>query len=494
MSGPLSAQLADRLRRLPLRLRLVAVVLTLLVVALTVSGVASALLIRKYLTDRIDVELRAYADVAAQVAAAQLEAGRPSILPPDYAVVFTFLGANAAVQVEAVPAASVASTPAIPVLNVSDVRVTTGRPFTVASARGEAISWRVVAGVNTSGDAIYAVAKPMSGITATIERFTTVAALVSLAVLGACAILGWYAVRRAFRPLTMIEDTAATIAAGDLSRRVPEPPTGDEVASLAASLNAMLAQIEQSFAVREASEQRMRQFVADASHELRTPLATVRGYAELYRHGALPDEESTLGAMGRIEAEAARMAGLVEDLLLLARLDGERPLERAEVDLSVVAADVVQDAKARAPERAIRVAGLGGPLSATVVLGDEARLRQVVTNLLSNALTYTPEGSPIEVLVGAAADIGSGSAELRVVDHGPGVDPAHARAVFERFFRADKSRARATGGNGLGLAIVAAIVGAHGGRAGVSQTPGGGATFHMVLPTGLPQAVSRGHG
>ena len=295
--------------------------------------------------------------------------------------------------------------------------------------------------------------------------------------------LGWYAVRRAFGPLTRIEDTAAAIAAGDLSQRVPEPDTRDEVASLSRSLNAMLAQIEQSFAVREASEQRMRQFVADASHELRTPLATVRGYAELYRQGAVSRPEDVTGAFGRIESEASRMSGLVEDLLVLARLEGERPLVIDDVDLAVLGGDAVQDARVLQPDRRIRLVGLHGPLGPVLASGDEQRLRQVVTNLLSNALHHTPAGSPVEIAVGRLPD---GTAALEVRDHGEGIDPVKARRVFERFYREDPSRSRrgsgGTGGTGLGLAIVAAIVTAHQGKVGVAPTPGGGATFILQLP------------
>ena len=234
----------------------------------------------------------------------------------------------------------------------------------------------------------------------------------------------------------------------------------------------------------------MRQFVADASHELRTPLAAVRAYAELYRQGAVREPEDVASAMSRIEGEAGRMGGLVEDLLMLARLDDQRPMSITDVDLTVLAADAAQDARALAPDRAVTVAGFGGPLGPTLVPGDEGRIRQVLTNLLSNALTHTPAGTPIEISVGLHPTRASAVVEVR--DHGPGVDPAHARKVFERFYRADPSRGRTSGGgNGLGLAIVAAIVNSHHGRIGVSQTPGGGATFVVELPTANSQATSR---
>lgn len=487
MSQPTTAggRVNERLRRMSLRLRLVAVVLVLLIIALTTTGLASGLLIRRYLIESIDTELRAYANVAATLALASSSLDDISLLPPDYSVYVIPVGVSITRPQPIVQAATVTDVPDLPLMAPNDPRVVSGEPFTVRSIGGDS-SWRVVAVVNRANDAVYAVAKPTAGVVRTLERFTWVASLVSVAVLILCAIIGWYAVRRAFRPLTEIEDTAAKIARGDLTQRVPSRPSSDEVASLAASLNVMLGTIERSFAVQAESEAKMRQFVADASHELRTPLATMRGYAELYRQGAVRSPDDVAGAMNRIESEATRMSGLVEDLLVLARLDSERPLRIGEVDLAVLGGDAVQDARALAPDRAIRLVGLGGPLGPCIVPGDEARLRQVFTNLIANAIRHTPPGSPIDIAVGRAGD---GLAGFEVRDHGNGVDPANVRRVFERFFRADPSRARGRGGgNGLGLAIVAAIVNAHSGSVTVSQTPGGGATFGVHLPTANSQA------
>jgi two-component system OmpR family sensor kinase len=379
--------------------------------------------------------------------------------------------------------------PNIPNLTPSDPRVVNGTLFTVSSVNGD-MRWRVVAGPVTGVpvpgvSATYAVAVPLRGIDTTVQRLLNFAILIGLLVIAICALLGWYGVRRAFRPLTQIEDTAAAIAAGDLARRIPEPAAQDEIASLSRSLNAMLAQIEQSFAVRQASEERMSQFVADASHELRTPLAAVRGYAELYRQGAVTQPEDVTATMRRIEDESIRMGGLVNDLLILTRLDRQRPLKREPVDLTVLAADAVQDARALDPTRHVRLLGLSGDLQPTTIEGDEAKLRQVVTNLVGNAVNHTPEGTGIEIAVGSSAP---GHARLEVRDHGNGVDPVKARKVFERFYRADPSRVRGHGGgNGLGLAIVAAIVSAHHGQVGVAATPGGGATFVVDLPTANSQ-------
>ncbi|HEY4725343.1 MAG TPA: ATP-binding protein, partial [Actinomycetota bacterium] len=234
------------------------------------------------------------------------------------------------------------------------------------------------------------------------------------------------------------------------------------------------------------SEDRMRRFVADASHELRTPLTTIRGFAELYRQGAARDPAELDRLMRRIEDQAARMGLLVEDLLLLARLDTERPLDRQPVDLLALAAEAVNDARAVAPDRRIELV-LGGDdgadqAAALVVLGDEQRLRQVLANLVNNALTHTPAGSPIEVRVGTSTLDGRPGVAVEVVDHGPGLAPEQAERVFERFYRADPARSPADGGSGLGLSIVAALVAVHGGTVAVDSVPGRGARFRVVLP------------
>jgi len=473
---------------MPLRVRLLTVVAVLLALALAGSSIIVTVLMRSYLLDRTDEELRTYGQIAAAVA---YDSGGAQTIQPNFTVRFARPDGTGAIQV-AEAATEPEAEPEIPVLTGADPRVASGQPFTVESQdAGDAdLKWRAIAGLNERRDAIYVVAVPLRAMEDTLSSVLAYAALIGLVVLGAAMGLGWYAVRRAFGPLTSIEDTAAAIAAGDLTQRVPEPDTRDEVASLSRSLNAMLAQIEQSFAGREASEQRMRQFVADASHELRTPLATVRGYAELYRQGAVSRPDDVAGAFGRIESEASRMSGLVEDLLVLARLEGERPLAVDDVDLAVLGGDAVQDARVLQPDRHIRLVGLSGRLTPVHVAGDEQRLRQVLTNLVSNALHHTPPGTPVEIAVGLQTD---GSAAIEVRDHGDGIDPAKARRVFERFYREDPARSRrGTGGSGLGLAIVAAIVGAHHGRVGVAATPGGGATFVVQLPQ-RPHRITSAH-
>ena len=481
--GPARPRVTPRLAALPLRVRLIALVVLLLLVALTLTSIATSAMMRRQLMDSTDRDLRAAAIPTASQVLAQLNTPRRGGgFPTNYAV--RFMPTDGSTPFEVNPTGEPLH-PDIPTLALNDPRVLQGTLFTVQSTDGE-MRWRVVPGQLRDGSATFAVAVPLRGVDTTVQRMLSFAVLIGLAVIASCAILGWYGVRRAFRPLTQIEDTAAGIAAGDLTRRIPEGTANDEVASLSRSLNAMLAQIEQSFAVREASEERMSQFVADASHELRTPLAAVRGYAELFRQGAVSQPEDVAGAMRRIEDEAIRMGGLVEDLLLLTRLDTRRPLERGPVDLTVVAADAVQDARALDPTRHVRLLGLSGDLEPTTIEGDEARLRQVVTNLVGNAVNHTPAGTDIEIAVGSVA----GRTKLEVRDHGGGVDPIKARRVFERFYRADPSRGRGNGGgNGLGLAIVAAIVSAHGGRVGVAATPGGGATFVVDLPTATSQSA-----
>ena len=481
--GAASSQVTPRLAALPLRVRLIALLVLLLLVALTLTSIATSAMMRRALMDSTDRDLKAAAvPTASQVLTQLLNRRDGGGIPTNYAV--RFMPTDGSTPFAVNPTGERLH-PDIPPLPLNDPRVEQGTLFTVQSTDGD-MRWRVVPGQLHDGSATFTVAVPLRGVDTTVQRMVSSAVLIGLAVIASCAIVGWFGVRRAFRPLSQIEDTAAGIAAGDLTRRIPEGTANDEVASLSRSLNAMLAQIEQSFAVREASEERMSQFVADASHELRTPLAAVRGYAELFRQGAVSQPEDVAGAMRRIEDEAIRMGGLVEDLLLLTRLDTRRPLERATVDLTVVAADAVQDARALDPTRHVRLLGLSGDLQPTTFEGDEARIRQVVTNLVGNAVNHTPAGTDIEIAVGSVA----GRTKLEVRDHGEGVDPVRARRVFERFYRADPSRGRANGGgNGLGLAIVAAIVSAHGGRVGVANTPGGGATFVVDLPTASSQSA-----
>ncbi len=298
-------------------------------------------------------------------------------------------------------------------------------------------------------------------------------ALVIASVLLVLGIAGWVVVRIGLLPLDRMGHTAGRIAGGDLSHRVWEADPRTEVGRLGIALNGMLDRLEDAFSRRKASEDRLRTFIADASHELRTPLASIRGYAELFRMGAVREPAETEKAMRRIEDEAARMGVLVEDLLTLARLDEIADAPHVEVDLAGLAGDAVDDARATAPDREIGLVSSHAP-----VLGDAHQLRQVLGNLLRNALVHTPAGTPIEVSV-ARAD---GGVRVEIRDHGPGLPNDDPDALFERFWRAEGGRERGRGGAGLGLAIVAGIVDAHGGRVSARNASGGGATFVVALP------------
>ncbi|WP_312717782.1 HAMP domain-containing sensor histidine kinase [Mobilicoccus sp.] len=477
------ARIVDGLRRWSLTWRLIAVLVVLLVLALTLSNVATGVLMRSYLLDRTDAELHIAAGPVADKVLEQYRYRSSVDIPRSYAVVV--MRADGSPEAAFWPMGS--ERPDVPRLSRDDPRVITHTTFTVGSVDGGG-EWRVTSGPLANGTGTYAVAASLEGVEETVRRMLVVSTVIGLLVVSACVVVGWLGFRRAFRPLRAIEDTAAAIADGDLTSRVPEHAAHDEVASLSRSINVMLSQIEASFADRQASETRMRRFVTDASHELRTPLATIRGYAELYRQGAATSPEAVASSMQRIEGEATRMSDLVEDLLTLARLDNRRPMLFEPVDLTVIAGDVVQDARARTSTHTLRLAGIAGrPLGPVVVDGDDAKLRQVVTNLVANALHHTPEGTSVTVLVGTEA----GRCRVEVIDDGPGVDPEAMPHLFERFYRTDPARGRRpAGGHGLGLAIVAAIVQAHGGRTGVAATPGGGATFLVDLPASTSADVA----
>jgi two-component system OmpR family sensor kinase len=351
--------------------------------------------------------------------------------------------------------------------------MTSYRYLTVPAVSGGGEFRLLVIPTNVPGETLI-VGISLHYVDETLAQLRLMEILVSAAVLLGMAVLAWWTVQLGLRPLARIRTTARAIAAGDLSQRVEPGAPGTEVGQLATSLNEMLTQIERAFAARSASEARMRQFMADASHELRTPLSSIRGYAELFRHGAKGRPDDLNKAMTRIESESARMTQLVDDLLLLARLDEGRPLETTTVDMSELAVDAAADAGVADHQHPIRVEA---PEPVTVV-GDEARLRQVVANLLRNATLHTPAQTPIEVSVVQDGEF----ALLRIADHGPGVPPEIASRVFERFVRADQARGREHGGSGLGLAIVSAIVAAHQGSLTLETTPGGGATFLVRLP------------
>jgi two-component system, OmpR family, sensor kinase len=326
---------------------------------------------------------------------------------------------------------------------------------------------------------VIVIAAPLTDVDAALNRLLVLSSLVIAGILVVLGLVAWVVVRVGLLSLDRIGHTAGAIAGGDLSHRVESTDPRTEVGRLGIAFNAMLDRLERAFGQRQESEDRLRRFLADASHELRTPLASIRGYAELFRMGAARSEEDVAKAMRRIEDEAARMGVLVEDLLTLARLDEIAEAPHTEIDLSALAADAVGDAAAVAPEREISIEADAG----AVVLGDAHQLRQVLGNLLRNALVHTPAGTPVEVSV-----VSDGGVRLEVRDHGPGLPTGDPAALFERFWRAEGGRERGRAGAGLGLAIVAAIVDAHGGRVAAANAPEGGAVFSVWLPDGRVNA------
>lgn len=351
--------------------------------------------------------------------------------------------------------------------------------LTVPSSQGGQAPYQVRVSRLVDGPLVVAgeylvVATPLSDVQATMHSLFWTEFGVSAGALVLALLAGFWLVRLSLRPLEEMADTADEIAAGALDRRVPADGSETEVGRLGSALNGMLARIEHAFSEKEASEARLRRFVADASHELRTPLTSIRGYAELFRRGADRRPEDLAKAMHRIEEEAARMGVLVDDLLLLARLDQGRPLAADPVDLAEVVTEAVEAARVVDPDRPISAELVGE----AQVVGDHDRLRQVVDNLLANVRLHTPPGTAARIRLRSAAD----RVVLEVEDSGPGIDPERLAKVFERFYRADGARTRASGGAGLGLSIVQSIVEALGGSVRAENAPSGGALFRVVLP------------
>ena len=532
--------------RTPIRVKIIAALLTLVIIALAIISTASLTQFRGYLQNQSGTQVTALYDQLVAKTQGQSLFGlgsRGGWNAMDFGYYGPYLvelvNESGKVILPSGPGPGNQPTNAGPDVPTSSAWLTSnaGRLTTVPGVNGTA-DWQVIAKqftvslTNVFGQAgspqkvTLVVGTSLANIDNTVAWLAKIDLLVSVIIVIALAVVGVAIVRASLRPLTDIEETAQAIAAGDLSRRVPDLDPRTEVGRLGRSLNRMLAQIESSFQARtrseaaaRRSEERMRQFVADASHELRTPLTAMRGYAEYYRQrggvrdeparpaeasngtaepASLPGGPGAAGAdaalngtgqlsgadldriMQRVEQESARMGVLVEDMLLLARLDQQRPLERRPVDLLTLAADAVQDARIIAPDRSIELSV--GSATAFLVLGDEVRLRQVIGNLMSNALTHTPDGTPVTVRILAGPREPVPSIVLEVTDQGPGLPPEQADRVFERFYRADQARTRKAGGTGLGLAIVAALVAAHGGTVALRTAPGEGATFRVTLP------------
>jgi two-component system OmpR family sensor kinase len=479
--------------RMPLRVRLVVATTVLVALGLAISGFVASTTLRGYLVDRVDDQL---GQAAQRFGGPEFHNAPPgdagkgpgqgdNDAPSDIYATFYNLAGHPYITFAPNYGPASRAVPRLPTTISTATLHNSGQPFTVSSKDDDG-SWRVIARPVAGGGTVL-VAQSLSDVDHTVGRLQLLELLIGLGVVVVLAGAGYFVVRRSLRPLTEVEGTAAAIAAGDLTRRVPEADPRTEVGRLSAALNGMLHQIESAFRVQQQSEaaarrseEQMRQFVADASHELRTPLTSIRGFAELFRQGAVNDPEELERVMRRIEDEGARMGVLVDDLLLLARLDQRRPLELQPVDLGRLASDAVQDVRVVAPGRPVDLVIEDG--HPPVVVGDELRLRQVLGNLLGNALTHTPDGTPIHVRLDTRIDDSGRWAVLEVADEGPGLPDEHATRVFERFYRVDAARTRSQGGSGLGLSIVAGLAEAHGGRVELQTAPGEGAAFRVVLP------------
>ncbi len=483
-----------------LRLRLLLVLVGIVAGGLIVSDVVTYTSLRSFLAARLDQQLLAApgpVSHALQICLTQNpETGAPCRLLNNTNVVPGTYGqlqdSNGTVLLSACffnsRTANLARLPKPLPLSTGRAKATTF--FAVTNTGCGARSYEGVAAVTALGlsgeNGVVVVALPLTDENQTLTHLIRQEGLVSGAVLVVLGGLAWWIVRRGLRPLDEMATTAGAIAGGDLSQRVAGADAHTEVGRLGEALNTMLTEIELAFAGRAASEERLRRFLADASHELRTPLTSIRGYAEIFDRGARDRPEDLATSMRHIRSEANRMSEMVDDLMLLARLDRERPLAHEQVELTAVVAAAVDAGRVKAPDRQVTFS----PSAPVVVVGDANRLRQVVDNLVANAISHTPAGTPIAVDVRADGD----TALLTVADRGPGIAPEERPHIFEPFHRADPSRARATGGVGLGLAIVSAIALAHGGSVGVdsdapapvpapgAEAPGPGATFWVRLP------------
>jgi two-component system OmpR family sensor kinase len=466
------------LSRLSLRARLLLGVVLLAALGLAAADVATYTALRSFLVGRVDSTLQQdHIEVESALAESQGECAALGALGPDIYVAIKTSDQSHVICTRPLGSFGNRRAPAPPKLPARISLRPSAEPGPPGAAT-ESLRYLTVAAksggdqyrlrASREGNVVIIVGESLHDVNSTLHRLLLIELLVTLAVLGALAVLALWVVRLGLRPLRAIEETAAAITAGDLSRRVEQADPRTEVGRVGSALNTMLDRIE-------ASDRRLRRFVADASHELRTPLAAVRAYAELFGRGASTRPDDLERSMSGITREAERMSLLVDDLLLLARLDEGRPLERKPVDLAAVVGEAVDAARVVEPERPIDLS-----VEPATVTGDETRLRQVLDNLLANARAHTPPDTTVSVELRRVDE----RVTVTVADHGPGLTEEQAARAFERFYRADSSRARASGGVGLGLSIVVAVTEAHGGTAEVRATPRGGATFVITLPLG----------
>lgn len=469
----------DRWNAVSLRTKVTGVTVLLLTIGLLVSGIGTMAMLKPALIGQLDTQLQSVQQDLSSVLRLSKTGTTDQTAPTDY--YYAVYSASGVLLEQNWTDKAEAIRPQLANgITVDQATTLDGAIFPVKSTNGRTLFHAIAVPVTfddatgTLGTVV--VALSTAGVDKLMTTYLSIFLGLGIAIVIVGALLTRFLVTTTFAPLREVEDTAVAIADGDLSLRLPSTaPTNTEVGRLNRSLNIMLGRIDRAFADRARTIDQMQRFVGDASHELRTPLVSVRGYAELYRMGALQTPEEIGQAMERIEKEAIRMGALVEDLLELARMDETRPLEIGKFDLLTIAHDAALDARAFDPERTITVEG-----DSVEILAAENKIRQVVTNLMGNALRFTESGTPLELVV--SHDEAAGEATISIVDHGDGIPKQIREKIFERFYRADNSRARETGGSGLGLAIVASIVKAHQGRIDVTATKGGGATFSVTLP------------
>lgn len=469
----------DRWNAISLRTKVTGVTVLLLTIGLLVSGIGTMAMLKPALIGQLDTQLQSVQQDLSSVLRLSKTGTTDQTAPTDY--YYAVYSASGVLLEQNWTDKAEAIRPQLANgITVDQATTLDGAIFPVKSTNGRTLFHAIAVPVTfddatgTLGTVV--VALSTAGVDKLMTTYLSIFLGLGIAIVIVGALLTRFLVTTTFAPLREVEDTAVAIADGDLSLRLPSTaPTNTEVGRLNRSLNIMLGRIDRAFADRARTIDQMQRFVGDASHELRTPLVSVRGYAELYRMGALQTPEEIGQAMERIEKEAIRMGALVEDLLELARMDETRPLEISKFDLLKIAHDAALDARAFDPERTITVEG-----DSVEILAAENKIRQVVTNLMGNALRFTESGTPLELVV--SHNDAAREATISIVDHGDGIPKQIREKIFERFYRADNSRARETGGSGLGLAIVASIVKAHQGRIDVTATKGGGATFSVTLP------------